>query len=253
MLHLRGPRYFRGFLNPDICALVAHMLTGGELGTRSSGSPVAKRVVRTPWLSVVIIPGLALGWLLVTSAGHHRSVQASTLAAPLGSHGRAAGAVARPSLVMNTRGIEPAPGTHPVANPVRTATDAPTRRQSSRSSVATPLMSSLPTAPTRPAPPAPARAVLNPRPTTQIAPSGGCGSAIAYLRAHAAPGFTVECPGNAFGHQAMTCVNIAGYCPGQRIIAIAVACPASWMNEASNSWVLTGRSTMALDPYGYCH
>lgn len=50
----------------------------------------------------------------------------------------------------------------------------------------------------------------------------------------------------------MTCVNIPGFCPGSRIIAIAVACPASWMNEANNSWVLTGRSTMALDPYGYC-
>jgi hypothetical protein len=50
----------------------------------------------------------------------------------------------------------------------------------------------------------------------------------------------------------MTCVNTPGVCPGARIIAIAVPCPASWMNEASNSWVLIGESKMPIDPYGYC-
>jgi hypothetical protein len=50
----------------------------------------------------------------------------------------------------------------------------------------------------------------------------------------------------------MTCVNVAGVCPGQKLIVIAVACPASWMNEAGNSWVLTGMSSRPIDPYGYC-
>jgi len=51
----------------------------------------------------------------------------------------------------------------------------------------------------------------------------------------------------------MSCVNVAGVCPGAKVIAIADPCPAAYMNEASNSWVITGASNAALDPYGYCH
>ncbi len=92
-----------------------------------------------------------------------------------------------------------------------------------------------------------------PVPPTTAQPSGwGCGPALAYLSAHAAAGFRFECPGYADGHQAMTCVNVAGLCPGEKLIAIAVACPAAYMNEASNSWVLTGQSDAPIDPYGYC-
>jgi hypothetical protein len=36
------------------------------------------------------------------------------------------------------------------------------------------------------------------------------------------------------------------------VIAIADACPAAYMNEASNSWVLTGRSRAPIDPFGWC-
>jgi hypothetical protein len=82
--------------------------------------------------------------------------------------------------------------------------------------------------------------------------SYGCVPALAYLRSHAAPGFTFQCPGWADGHQAMTCENIPGLCPGTSLIAIAVPCAAAYMNEASNSWVLTGRSDAPIDPYGYC-
>lgn len=80
-----------------------------------------------------------------------------------------------------------------------------------------------------------------------------CGAALAYLSAHSAPGFRFECPGNALGHQAMTCVNVAGVCPGYKLIAISVVCPASYMNEAHNSWILSGLATGSIDPYGYCH
>jgi hypothetical protein len=83
-------------------------------------------------------------------------------------------------------------------------------------------------------------------------PPGGCGAALAYLAAHAAPGFSFQCPGYARGHQAMTCMNEPGVCPGRNEIVIAIACPASWMNEASNSWVLAGLANRAIDPYGYC-
>ena len=84
-------------------------------------------------------------------------------------------------------------------------------------------------------------------------PTGyGCAAALSYLAAHAAPGFTFKCPGYADGNQAMTCVNHAPECPGQKIIAIAVPCAAAYMNEAHNSYVLIGQAS-GVDPYGYCH
>jgi hypothetical protein len=87
-------------------------------------------------------------------------------------------------------------------------------------------------------------------------PSGyGCGAALAYLAAHAAPGFTFECPGYADGNEAMTCVNHAPECAGEHLIVIADPCPAAYMNEAfnSNSWSdATDSFTQGIDPYGSC-
>ena len=80
----------------------------------------------------------------------------------------------------------------------------------------------------------------------------GCEAALAYLNAYAAPGFSFECPGYAEGHEGMTCVNEPGACPGDNLIAIAVPCPQSYMNEASNSWVALGLSDAPIDPYGSC-
>ncbi len=81
----------------------------------------------------------------------------------------------------------------------------------------------------------------------------GCAPALAYLQAHSAPGFIFQCPGWADGHQAMSCIDVPGVCPGARVIAISTPCPAAYMNEASNSWVISGESNAAIDPYGYCH
>jgi hypothetical protein len=92
------------------------------------------------------------------------------------------------------------------------------------------------------------RAVSSP-----VASSFGCGAALSYLSAHAAPGFHFECPGYALGHQAMTCINVAGVCPGSHLIVINDPCQAAYMNEASNSWVLEGMRQAPIDPYGYCH
>jgi len=87
-------------------------------------------------------------------------------------------------------------------------------------------------------------------------PSGyGCGAALAYLAANAAPGFTFECPGYADGHEAMTCVNVDPECVGEHLIVIADPCPAAYMNEAynSNSWSdATDSFTRPIDPYGAC-
>ncbi|HVA74113.1 MAG TPA: hypothetical protein VNF71_06070 [Acidimicrobiales bacterium] len=103
----------------------------------------------------------------------------------------------------------------------------------------------------------PARTPVTSPPTTVHAASQpsdfGCGPALAYLAAHAAPGFHFECPGYSLGHQAMTCINVAGVCSGQKLIVITVPCRAAYMNESSNSWSMQGLSSAPIDPYGYCH
>jgi len=53
----------------------------------------------------------------------------------------------------------------------------------------------------------------------------------------------------------MTCVNIAGLCAGEHLIAISDPCSAAYMNEAynSNSWSDSlGEFTRPIDPYGSC-
>jgi len=80
----------------------------------------------------------------------------------------------------------------------------------------------------------------------------GCAAALAYLSAYASPNFTLECPGNAEGHEGMTCRDWPGVCPDEAVIAIADPCPAAYMNEAYNSWVSMGVARGPEDPYGYC-
>jgi hypothetical protein len=78
-----------------------------------------------------------------------------------------------------------------------------------------------------------------------------CADALAHLAAHQAPGFTARCgPGIALGHYGFTCWNRAPHCPdGGRVIHIACPAPFVYMNEAHNSWALTGSRT-GIDPYG---
>lgn len=93
-----------------------------------------------------------------------------------------------------------------------------------------------------------------PKAPAAVQPSDyGCGPALAYLSAHAAPGFHFECPGYSLGHQAMTCINVSGVCSGEKLIVISVPCRAAYMNEASNSWSMQGLTNAPIDPYGYCH
>ena len=161
------------------------------------------------------------------------------------------------------------------ASSITPRTDAPT--SSTTSSTAPPTTSTTTSTTVAPAPvaqaaPAPPPAVTTtttttPAPTpvetpavqpaTGVPPEGqatawGCGAALAYLTAYAYPGFTLECPGDAQGRQGMTCIDVPGACPGEHLIAIADACPQAYMNEASNSWVLMGRSDAPIDPYGSC-
>jgi len=112
--------------------------------------------------------------------------------------------------------------------------------------VATPVSAPAPAPAPPPAPTVPAL------PARGEATAYGCAAALAYLTAYSAPGFTFECPGYALGHEAMTCINEPGACPGESLIAIADPCAHAYMNEASNSWVLTGQSSAPIDPYGAC-
>jgi hypothetical protein len=113
------------------------------------------------------------------------------------------------------------------------------------STTAAPAAPAVPTVPTVPAVPA-----LPPR---GGATAYGCGPALAYLAAYAAPGFVFQCPGDAQGHQATTtCVSGASRCSIERLITIADPCAAAYMNEASNSFVVMGLSDAPIDPYGYC-
>ena len=50
----------------------------------------------------------------------------------------------------------------------------------------------------------------------------------------------------------MTCINVAGVCPGEKLIVITVPCKAAYMNEASNSYSVQGLTNTPIDPYGYC-
>jgi hypothetical protein len=120
---------------------------------------------------------------------------------------------------------------------------------------------------TTPAPPVapPAAPVAAPTPVTVVdstatglPPRGqatvwGCAAALAYLTAYAAPGFDLECPANAQGHEATTtCISEHSPCDMGRYIEIADPCPDAYMNEASNSWVLLGLADTPIDPFGYC-
>jgi hypothetical protein len=95
------------------------------------------------------------------------------------------------------------------------------------------VTTSTSTPPTRPAAPAVPASSGSRRATS-------CGEAVAFLQQHAAPGFTLICPGDANGRQALTCVGNdtgAGPCrPYQDMIIISdLNCPAPYENEASNS------------------
>lgn len=118
---------------------------------------------------------------------------------------------------------------------------------------------------TAPPPPPPVPPTTAPPPPPASAPASapgyGCGPALGYLQSHEAPGFTASCPGPNDGHQATT---TAYYSNGQvtGTIGIEVPCPAAYMNEAHNSWVLRYRYLGTpipdglgdvIDPYGYCH
>lgn len=143
--------------------------------------------------------------------------------------------------------------------PTTTTTTAPAPTPAVLAS--TPVASTAPTPAPAPTPP-PAPAV----PAIGQATAWGCSAALAYLQTYAAPGFTLDCPGYAEGHEAMTCLyDTPAYpdaCPNGPTIAISDPCPQAYMNESANSWNLTGQlateqqkfgvSYGDIDPFGPC-
>jgi hypothetical protein len=151
---------------------------------------------------------------------------------------------------------------HLLALASSSAAAAPTTTSTTIAPVDTPAV--LAATPVAPAPAlAPAAPVV---PAIGQATAWGCSAALAYLQAYAAPGFALDCPGYAEGHEAMTCVHdtpaYPDACPNGPTIAISDACPQAYMNESANSWNLTGQlateqqkfgvSYADIDPFGAC-
>ena len=153
---------------------------------------------------------------------------------------------AAPAVAPTTTTTTAAPATTPAPTPTPAVLAA---------NPVTPAAAPAPTPPSAPALPAYGQATV-----------WGCQAALAYLSAYAAPGFTLDCPGYAEGHEAMTCLHgTAEYpdaCPNGPTIAISDPCPQAYMNESANSWNLTGQlsveqqkfgvSYAAIDPFGAC-
>jgi hypothetical protein len=153
-----------------------------------------------------------------------------------------------------TTTIAPAPTT------TTTTAPAPTTTTTTAPPVATPAV--LAAAPATPPPPAAPPAL----PGFGHATAWGCAAALPYLQAYAAPGFALDCPGYAEGHEAMTCIHgtpqYPDACPNGPTIAISDPCPQAYMNESANSWLMTGQLSTeqqkfgvaysTIDPFGAC-
>jgi hypothetical protein len=159
--------------------------------------------------------------------------------------------------------------------PTTTTTTASTTTTTTTTTTTVPAAAPAP-APAPAPTPAPAPAVLAATPAAPPAAPAlpsyghatvwGCTAALAYLQAYAAPGFALDCPGYAEGHEAMTCLHgtpqYPDACPSGPTIAISDACPQAYMNESANSWYMTGQlsveqqkfgvSYAEIDPFGAC-
>lgn len=192
----------------------------------ASARPVDGRRAGAAVLSVVAVFSIILASLLATGAA-------------------ASGTPSTAAFVSPTTTVPPTTTTTAPPPPTTTTTVPPS-----------PPTTAPPPPPTTTVPPTPPAPATAPAP----APGWGCGPALAYLAAHSAPGFTTSCPGPADGHQAETTAYFAnGQVTGT--ISIADPCPAAYMNEAHNSWVLRAKYLgtaipdglgPVIDPYGYC-
>ena len=150
-------------------------------------------------------------------------------------------------LGVSTLGRSPAPSV--VRAPASVRTLPSTVAPASASTTSSTSTTSTTVAPPLVAPAAIPTTVPTPAPAPP-AVSTSCADALAYVSAHAAPGYVTTCaPGSALGHYGYTCANVPGRCDGVRIIHIACPAPFVYMNEAHNSWTVIGQGS-GIDPYG---
>jgi len=203
-------------------------------------SPLARRSRAVGLVPILLVAVCAVVAVQIANVGHATGPRSRTSASTATAFHRTS---SRPQAAATTTTSTTVPPTT-----TTTSTTAPPQTPPPPPAAATTT-----TAPPAPAPaaaaPVSAPGVIPPRGQASV---WGCAAAVAYLSAYAHPGFTFECPGYALGREGMTCINEAGVCPGEEVIAIADACPAAYMNEASNSWVMVGQSTAPIDPYGAC-
>jgi hypothetical protein len=147
-------------------------------------------------------------------------------------------------------------------------TRVPTKTSTSTTSTPTPpaVLAATPVSPAAAPPPAATPPPVPATPAVGHATTWGCAAALAYLQTYAAPGFALDCPGYAEGHEAMTCLHgtpqYPDACSSGPTIAISDPCPQAYMNESANSWLLTGQlsteqekfgvSYGSIDPFGAC-
>ena len=233
-------------------------MSGGISG-RPTGAPSPGRPTAGSWTVCLAVLAL-VAWSALVVSGHPVGVSLARAGGPATTPAAANAAAATANAHLVT--FRPA---LPAATSTSSSTLARVKPQAPKPKPAPTTTAPTTTAPTTTAPKPPpttaapvVRAAAAPViPPTTAAParpsSYGCAAALQYLAAHSAPGFVFECPGYADGHQAMTCINVAGLCPNESLIAINIPCAAAYMNEAHNSWIEAGLAQGAIDPYGYCH
>ena len=156
----------------------------------------------------------------------------------------------------------------PTTTTATTSTTAPPATTTTTAPTATPTTAPPAVLASTPVTPAPAPTLPHAPavPAYGQATAWGCAAALAYLSAYAAPGFALDCPGYAEGHEAMTCIHGSPQYPDACVngpeIAISDACPQAYMNESANSWLLTGQTATeqakfgvvygSIDPFGAC-
>jgi hypothetical protein len=218
-------------------------------GSRTSSAPSRWSIRRWVWMSgLVSIAAFALGGVY--------GVPAATSSPDYTAQASASVRVAVHESTTTTTTAPPATTTT-TAPPATTTTTAPPATTTTTAPAPAPVVL---TATPPPAPVAPAL------PAYGHATTWGCAAALAYLQAYAAPGFALDCPGYAEGHEAMTCLHgtaqFPDACPNGPTIAISDACPQAYMNESANSWYMTGQlsteqakfgvSYAEIDPFGAC-
>lgn len=206
-----------------------------EMGLRRvRAASRAALVIEAPFVVTLTVAAVLIGAGLTSSARPHDDV-----ASPAGA--------SRDVSVAHEAGLNSTQRTAP--RPRVAAGGADLTHRASRRARTEPN----PSPPTGLTPAMPSGAALASGVQPAPASGWGCAAALNYLRTHADPQFRSVCPASAAGRQAMTCFNHPPECAsGDYVIEIAVPCPAAYMNEASNSWVLTRQLLAPIDPYGSC-